>query len=347
MKNALHLFLLVLALTWPLSALAQTDTLRGKNHSVVPVTVQSFSYKAVRVDRLYSYEKKAMEIPYTDLESVKFADGFEVRFQDGKLVRDNLLSAPNYYSRLWTVKVEEVIDLTQSEIRQLYGDRLYFTEYRPNKTRLLTGLGKVAVGFLGFVAAGCTDPTVWDSKHSSSFKRHWDGHSEMVKEDYSKGNLNVGWLSVDCLLLGTFLTGFVDQASSHRRLKALARQREDLPGPTLKKAKTEIWGGTALTAAGAGTMYFFASRLNNHREWYHHFLSNNGVVEKDIHQGEPASGWDLFGLFAGAVAVNLGISTFRMGQTRLSAFRKLDAMPYAMQVDLGPAPAGYGLTVRF
>lgn len=56
---------------------------------------------------------------------------------------------------------------------------------------------------------------------------------------------------------------------------------------------------------------------------------------------------DLVGLFLGALAVNLGASAIQVSQTRLSAFRKLDGTPYAMQVNLGPAPSGYGLTVRF
>ena len=54
-----------------------------------------------------------------------------------------------------------------------------------------------------------------------------------------------------------------------------------------------------------------------------------------------------YGLLAGALAVNLGLSAIQLSQARLSGFRKLDGTPYAMQVDLGPAPSGYGLTVRF
>ena len=336
----------VLALTWPLSAFSQVDTVRAKK-GTAPVIVQAFKHNALEVDRIFPSGRKLMSIPYSELESVRFADGVEIRFQDGEMVRDNLLYAPKFYSRLWTVKVEEVIDLTQGEIRQLYGDRLYFTEYRPNRARLMTGLGKIAGGFMGFLVAAKTDPSRWGSRHRDYYDGARNSYpGERVVEDYNYGNLNVGWISVDCLLLGAYLTGHVDQVSSLRRLRALARQREDMPAPTIKKAKAEIWGGTALTAAGLGTMCYFASQLNEHREWDHRFRSREGVVEVNIHQGEPASGWDVFGLFVGAVAVNLGISTFQMGQMRLSSFRKLET-PYAMQVDLGPAPSGYGLTVRF
>lgn len=346
MKSPIIL-IFVLALTWPLSVRAQMDSVQTRK-GAAPVIVQAFKHNALEVERQFPDGRKLLSIPYSDLEYVRFADGVEIRFQDGEMVRDNLLYAPKFYSRLWTVKVEEVIDLTQSEIRQLYGDELYITEYRPNRARLITGLGKIAGGFVGFLAAACADPTRWGSKHRDYYQGAYNSYpGERIVEDYNYGNLNIGWISVECLLLGTYLTGHVDQVSSVMRLKALARQRQEMPAPTMKKAKAEIWGGTALMAAGAGTMCYFASQLNEHREWDHRFRSRDGVVEENIHRGEPASGWDVFGLFVGAVAVDLGLSTFHMGQRRLSSLRKFDRMPYAMQVDLGPAPSGYGLTVRF
>ena len=32
---------------------------------------------------------------------------------------------------------------------------------------------------------------------------------------------------------------------------------------------------------------------------------------------------------------------------RLSALHRLDGSPYALQVNIGPSPSGYGLTMRF
>ena len=343
MKKLLQISIFVLALTWPLSAFSQVDTVKTVK-GAAPVVVQAFKHKSIEVDRMLPTRKMTMSIPYSELEYVRFADGVEVRFQDGELVRDNLLSAPKFYSRLWTVKVEEVIDLTQSEIRQLYGDRLYYTSYRPNRTRLMTGLGKVAGGLMGFVGAVRSDPTVWGTPESytvlgSDFAR--------IHTEKNVGHLSVGWLSVESLFLGTLLTGFVDQAAAAMELKALARQREEMTVPSLRKARMEFWGGTALAAVGVGTMGYFASRLNDHREWYHFVSSTNGVVTERIHRGEPASMKDMLGLLVGGFVVNLGISAMQLGQTRFSGFRKLEGTPYAMQVDLGPAPSGYGLTMRF
>ena len=79
------------------------------------------------------------------------------------MVRDNLLSAPRYTSRLWTVRAEEDIELTQSEIRQLYGDRLFYTAYRPNRAQYITGMSKVVGGFIGFLTVAYRDPTFWQT----------------------------------------------------------------------------------------------------------------------------------------------------------------------------------------
>ena len=201
MKSPIIL-IFVLALTWPLSVRAQMDSVQTRK-GAAPVIVQAFKHNALEVERQFPDGRKLLSIPYSDLEYVRFADGVEIRFQDGEMVRDNLLYAPKFYSRLWTVKVEEVIDLTQSEIRQLYGDELYITEYRPNRARLITGLGKIAGGFVGFLAAACADPTRWGSKHRDYYQGAYNSYpGERIVEDYNYGNLNIGWISVECLLLG-------------------------------------------------------------------------------------------------------------------------------------------------
>lgn len=343
MKRFLQIFVFVLALIWPLSAFSQVDSVRTQK-GAAPVIVQNFKHNYVEVDRLFPNRRMKLSIPFSVLEYVRFADGFKVRFQDGKMVRDNLLSAPRYNSRLWTVRAEEDIELTQSEIRQLYGDRLFYTAYRPNRAQYITGMSKVVGGFIGFLTVAYRDPTFWGTPSSYSTLDHdW----EEIQIEKNVGKLSVGCLSLECLLLGTFLTGFVDQASSSIELKALARQRMDMTCPSLGKAKAEFWGGTALAAAGVGTMGYFASRLYEHREWNHYVCYKRGEVTENIHQGEPASMKDLLGLFVGGVIVNLGVSAMQLGQARLSGFRKLEGTPYAMHVDLGPAPSGYGLTMRF
>ena len=344
MKTSSNLLLLLLVWAFPFTAQAQTDTLRSHSGGVVPVTIHSFGHQSIQVDRYYPDGKKRMSVPYSILESVRFADGFEVRFQDGELVRDNLFSAPKLRSRLWSLQAEDAIDLTQSEIRQYYGDRLYNLTYRPYKNQLKVGLIKALGGLAGYYIADHRDPAIWTS--SFHYSSDPDPYNE-VRVEESEGDLYVGWIAAKKLFMAAHFTGLLDSGISLMGLKTLYRRHETMKGPSLEWAKTEFWGGIALTAAGVGAMSVFASRLNDHCRWVHKYGYSLGQVWQDVHEGEPASKSDLNGLFWGALAVNLGVSAIQMGQARISGFRKLDGTPYAMQVDLGPAPYGYGLTVRF
>ena len=340
----------VLALTCPLCAYSQVDTIRTQK-GIVPVSIQSFESKSILVKRSFSTGEKRLLIPNTDVKSVRFADGFEVRFQDGQLIRDNLLSAPKYRSVLWAVLAEDAIELNQDEIRQHYGDRLYHLTYRPYRTQFFTGLGKIGVGAAGYLATrGWLNPSIWESHHYRWYSELTTSDGTVSSEtllDLDQGDLYPGWSAVENLFVGALFAGIMDCSVSLIGMKVLRRRYETMTGPSLSRVKAEFWGGTALVAAGAGTMGIFASRLASRRQWYHYVSTYNGKVTKSIHEGEPASRKDLYGLLAGAIAVNVGLSAIQFSQMRFSGFRKLEGTPYAMQVDLGPAPSGYGLTVRF
>ena len=323
-------FAFILALTWPLSAFSQVDTIRTQK-GIVPVSVQSFTSSALQVERSLPSGTKQMSIPYSDLESVRFADGFEVRFQDGELIRDNLLSAPKYSSVLWSVKAEDAIDLTQDEIRQYYGDRLYQLSYRPYKAQFFTGLGKIGVGTAGYLATRkWLNPSVWLTVRLRSYGETTTSEGTLVSDtqlECSDGDLYPGWYAVENLFLGAVFAGVMDCSVSMVGMHFLRRNHETMTGP--------------------GTMGIFASRLASHRKWHYYVSTVNGTVTKNVHEGEQASASDWYGLLAGAIVVNVGLSAIQLSQARLSSFRKLEGTPYAMQVDLGPAPSGYGLTVRF
>lgn len=329
---------------------AQQDTLRSRK-GVIPVTVQSFKNNSVEVLRSMPSGQKTMSIPYSEMESVRFADGFEVRFQDGQLVRDNLLSAPKLSSRLWSVKAEDAIDLTQDEIRQYYGDRLYYQVFRPYRTLFFTGLGKIGVGAMGrYAMHRWGNPSVWMQGRISSSSTVVTGidtyHTE-TQADYSYGDLYPGRMAVEDFFFCATLAGTLDCTASLIAMRHLRKRHETMTGPSLGRIKAEFWGGTALVATGLGAMGVFASRLNNHRQWYHYVKTVDGKVTQQTHEGEKASWNDYYGLLAGALVANLGISAIQLSQAQLSGCRKVDGTPYAMQINLGMSPSGYGLTMRF
>jgi hypothetical protein len=329
---------------------AQEDTVRTRKGSA-PVSVRVITKDYVKVERQFPSGVKEMKIPTAEMESIRFADGFEVRFQDGKMLRDNLLSSPRILPTLWCVRVEDVIDLTREELRQYYGDRLVDLVYRPYRTQFFTGVGKIGGGLLGnYIVRKKLNPSVWTDYTRRSYGTVYSAVGESsydYRVEYSYGDLYPGWCALQYLFLGAFTVGFLDTSASLIGMRNLARRHDSMTGPSLGWTKAEFWGGTALTVAGLGTMGVYISRLAAHRQWYSYVRIDNGTVTDDDHVGEPASEMDLVGLFLGALAVNLGASAIQVSQTRLSAFRKLDGTPYAMQVNLGPAPSGYGLTVRF
>ena len=63
--------------------------------------------------------------------------------------------------------------------------------------------------------------------------------------------------------------------------------------------------------------------------------------------GERPSSWVKYALVGGALAANLGFSAIQLGASRLSTLNRLDGTPYALQVNIGPSPSGYGLTMQF
>ena len=344
--------LLCLALASCCSLLsAQEDTLRTWKWSA-PVSVLNITGDYLHVERSFPSGVKEVKVPLKDVESLRFADGFEVRFQDGELIRDNLLSAPRIRSTLWCVRVEEVIDLTREELRQYYGDRLFDLVYHPYRAQFFTGLGKIGVGAAGeWLVRKKLNPTVWRSGYYRSYSESFNGLDTRTYEkriDFSYGNLYPGWTAVQYFFAGAIFAGVVDCSVSLIGMRSLVRRHATMNGPSLGWTKAGFWSGTALTVAGVGAMGLFASRLAAHRQWNHQVVTINGTVTDEVHEGGlPASRNDDLGLFVGALVANLGISAIQLSQARLSAFRKLDGTPYAMQVNLGPAPSGYGLTVRF
>ena len=103
----------------------------------------------VHVKRPSDRPGRTLVIPFSDVDAIRFADGFRLDFQGGELIRDNVLSAPSYDESLLHVKAEGVLALTREELRLFYGPGYYNAVYRPYRAQTLTGFGKLGVGILG------------------------------------------------------------------------------------------------------------------------------------------------------------------------------------------------------
>ena len=341
-------FALVLVSCISVTAWGQADTLRGRNKSVVPVEVRSFSSNQLRVRMLGNGGGEPFRsFAFQELESLRFADGFEVQFRDGHLVRDNLLSAPVIRSSFLSVQAERVIDLTKDEVRRLYGDPLYRQMYRPYRTQFITGLGKAGLGAFGFFQAVRHNPSVHYTLIWASNSYDSDGNLSQTGHVRGYGDLYPGWMVAEAMLLGTTVAGVLDCTVSAIGLMRLNRHYKTLSGVSPVWANIELWGGAACTLAGAGLMTYCALQLNSHRQWSMQGTLRNGVIHYDEQKGSPADLSNVWKITVGGILTSLGLSAFQLGLSQVIGLRSTDNAPYAARVDIGPAPSGYGLRVVF
>ena len=347
MRTRLSCLLLLVA---AISASAQApDTLIGKWGEAIPAKVKSFTKNGLRVERqMQTVGDKLMNVKYSDLNAIRFADGFEVRFQDGTLVRDNLLSAPSFRRVFMDVRAEGLLALTQDELRQYYGFRNYNIVYKPYRDLFRTGFLKMGGGLLGFAASTglCKAYTMtWADPYMVS-----DHGGPNRRTYHEEGNRNPFWSTAAYFFLGTMVDGLVDCTVSKNGHRILFNHPDDATVPTVAGSNCLLWGGVALSAAGIGALTASYVDLKAHRHWYFTKTAPEGVDPKTVEytkDGERPSSWVKYALAGGALAANFGFSAIQLGGSRLSALHRLDGSSYALQVNLGPSPSGYGITMRF
>ena len=329
---------------------AQTDTLFGKWGEAIPVKVKSFTRNGLRVERkMQTVDDKLMSIRYPVLDAIHFADGFEVRFRDGVLVRDNLLSAPSFRRSSMGVRAEGILTLTQSELRQYYGPRNFDLIYKPYHDLFYTGIVKIAGGLLGVASsAGLSEAgrATWSNPYGYSK----GGELVLGRAYFEEGNRNPFWSTAAYFFLGTMVDGMVDCTVSITGHRKLFNHPDDAAVPTVAGSKGLLWGGVALSAAGIGALTASYADLKAHRHWYFTKIVPEGVDPDTVEytkDGERPSSWVKYALVGGALAANLGFSAIQLGASRLSTLRRLDGTPYALQANIVPSPSGYGLTMQF
>lgn len=331
------------------SAKAQEDTLYGTERWVSGAKVTTVSNHEVLAKRQEgSASEETLKIPFAKLDSVRFTDGFTIRFHDGILDRGNLLQAPRYKASFTRVKAEGILPLNQDEIRQYYGPWNYELVYKPYRNQMTTGIAKTAVGlsvghfifgkylewYNGFV------PEVYyvDAEHQYYYNS--DPRSQHFEEKVTP----VPAVAV-AFLGGMAVSGMVDCSVSAIGQRRLNKYGDQLATPSASSAKTLFWSGVALSATGLTAMVLSFRQLEAHRFWETRvYPDENGKVDRP-HSQIP--GWVPYALFGGAVAANLGFSAIQLGQTRLSAIRRLDGSVYGAEWHLGSTSSGYGLAASF
>ena len=319
------------------------DTLYGSRRDVVTAKVMSIANGKIHVKRTSDRPGSTLVIPFSDLEAIRFSDGFRLDFQGGELVRDNVLSAPFFEETLMRVKAEGVLALSSEEMVSFYGPGYYNVVYRPYRAQTLTGFGKLGIGILGSLISFPQRRT-----STSSMEGVPTEGVDRLKWPirYNKtATYDPFWTASSMFFLGTTLAGVIDYAVPQFGFrKSLLDPVKERALPTVGSSKGLLWGGFALSVVGIGTMAFSYADLKAHpsRAVEETVAYNHG--QPDL---KPETPWAIYAMLGGALVANLGFSAIQLGATRLSALNRLDGSPYAMQVNVGPSPSGYGLTMRF
>ena len=318
---------------------AALDTLYGSKRDVVTAKVTSIANGKVHIKR--SDNKQV--IPFSDVDAIRFADGFRLDFRDGVLLRDNVLSAPSYDESPIRVKVEGVLALTPEEIQSFYGSGYYDVVYRPYRTQTLTGFGKLGVGILGSLIS--FPQARWGSGHMESVPTEGLDKMKWPKRYTETTTYDPFWMASSMFFMGMTLTGIADIAIPYFGFhNSLRKPVEERPLPTAASSKGLIWGGAALSVLGIGgfaaSCVELKSRPSRSTEITLPHSQPWPVLKTEI----P---WVVFTMAGSALVANLGFSAIQLGASRLSALRRLDGTPYALQVNIGPSPSGYGLTMQF
>ena len=346
LRYPLHsLTCLIALMTLALSARAQSsdDVLFGSGRDVVSAKVTSIGNGKIHAKRQSGTESRSLVVPFSAVDSIRFADGFRLRFQDGAPVRDNLLSAPFYEESLMRVKAEGVLALTPEETRSYYGPGYYDLVYKPYRSQVLTGIGKLGAGVLGSLISF---PQRFSSSSSSMDYIPTEGLSvDRWPAHYQKTvTYDPIWTTSSMFFLGMGVAGVVDCVVPYFGYRnSLRTAKDDRALPTKASSRGLFWGGIAASVVGLGGMAVSYVELKAHPTR----TAEATVAQHTDPNLKTEIPWALYTMFGSAVVANLGFSAVQLGAARLSAYRHLDGSPYAMLVDMGPTPGGYGLQIWF
>ena len=320
----------------------QSDTLVLNNGQVYAARKLNYSsaFRKLKVNMEHTSADRTVEIPLEDIASIRFADGFELPFSQGKPVRSGLLSAPHFTSASSSIYAQGMIPLSQEEIRTLYGETLYRYGYRTFRRVQWAGLAKAGVGIAGWAVSHSLNPSEWVNIRVDD---HNHAISSLSGTDVTKGDLYPDWLAAGAFFTGLAVAGFTDcWMSSNLQQRMLGHYLAGDPFPSRREITVRYVGGAALMAAGLGTMAGCYDHLNRHRTWLWEGRENLGK------EGEtPVSKMVWIYMAGGAFLTHFGVSMIEVGALE-SRLRKHSAdRPMALHCSFGVAPSGYGLTLQF
>lgn len=261
------------------------------------------------------------------MEQLVFADGFRLRFVDGKMDRSQLLLANQYKSSNSVLLAEGVIPLNESETKSLLGDEAYYLGRRVYMGQRVAGGVKAMSGAVLFFISR----SILRKAYNVPFRA--DGHVWIR---------NPQWLGAFCYSSVSIFYGLGERAYFERAIQKLANDRTSFTPLTKGQYTTCALVGGGLVASGAFVMWLGHQQLMKKRTkqyglWYD--------VNGNYHYAHTIANLTLTSWLvpiSGALLMNLGISGITYGLGGLSGYHRLKR---AKEPQLSFSPTPYGISV--
>ena len=257
---------------------------------------------------------------------------------------------------MWGVKVPGYGVLDRDEIALRFGERNYYTLYRPYKTQMITGFAKMGVGLTMQVVRSTVLNNMIDSHPEYIFSEYpFTGRSYTVtrlgETFYESGTYPGSFVFWGMLQNGLFWSGVADWVYSAIGLGHLNRTYKEMDGAKRSGTIAYLAAGAGLALTGAGLLVYSGLELNKRSSWEHWRYtygpssSTPGKVVEYRNSAPPDDAL-MYCLYAGTASAYLGLTALQQGFHRYFAAKSLSkrATP---SLSVAPLPGGAALSLRF
>lgn len=254
------------------------------------------------------------------------------------------------------VKVPGYGVLDRDEIALRFGERNYYTLYRPYKTQMITGFAKMGVGLTLYIANQIGQLSKYDAHPEYVFSSYpFTGRSYTVtrlgETFYESGTYPGSFVFWGMVQYGLFWSGVTDWIYSAIGLGHLNKHYKEMDGARRGGTIAYLAAGAGLVLTGAGLLTYSGLELDKRSSWEHWRYtygpssSTPGKVVEYRNSAPPDDAL-MYCLIAGTASAYLGLTALQQGLHRYFAAKSLSkrATP---SLSVAPLPGGAALSLRF
>lgn len=294
MKKTILLLALVLMGLTPAAAQVDTVFFKQNDYFLGKVTDIRSQGNKLSIQRIKDPYAKQLKFPLKNVTKIHFADGFHLNFENGKPVRDHLLSSPQMLVEDNRIMAEGLVRLNKNEIKTLLGDRAYTLGYQAGNSlyksgALLFGISTFVFAEKGGFLITLPDPVNREFSLEENLK--------------SAGPESVAVFS---FVGGAIISGLIIMRAAHLNIEKILANPDQIELVSPRKAWTEFGLGVAGTGAGFGLMFWGSDICKRHFDAGNEHFNAGGVLL----------------MVGGSILANVGITALLHGSNHLTTHFK-------------------------